>query len=401
MLQTLPATPEHLQHELALQTLLGTVLLVTAGAASPDVERAFLRARVLCQQLGDTPKLFPVLWGLRQVYATRGELSTARELAEQLLAMAQRTPTPDFPLERGHNSMGITLFWLGDFVAARRHFEHTIALSEPPQPRAPAFFYAQDAAVVAYSQRACILWFLGSPDQALRQCSAALTAARTLAHPHLLAIVLRTVVWLHHLRGEVPGMHAHVEELAALASTEGFALWAPAATIWGGWIVAVQGRPAEGIAQIRQGLTTRGTIGAQIAYATRLALLAEAYGQAGQVDEGLRVVAEALAHADATGERVYEAELYRLKGEFLLTQEPPDTCQAERCFQQALAISRRQQAKSWELRAAMSLARLWQQQGKRAEAHALLAPIYGWFTEGFDTADLKQAKALLDELRAG
>jgi predicted ATPase len=198
--------------------------------------------------------------------------------------------------------MGLTLLWLGDFVSASMHFEHTIALSEPPQPSSPAFFYAQEAGMVAHSQLSCILWFLGYPDQALRQCSAALTAARTLAHPHTLALALRTAAWLHQLRGEVPAMHARVEELAALASNEGFALWATIATIWGGWIVAVQGRPAEGIAQILQGLTARGTTGTQIAQAPRLAVLAEAYGKAGQVDEGLRVVAEALVHADTTGE---------------------------------------------------------------------------------------------------
>jgi predicted ATPase len=191
-------------------------------------------------------------------------------------------------------------------------------------------------------------------------------------------------------------MQERVEELAALANNEGFAFWAAMATIWGGWVVAVQGRPTEGIAQILQGLTARGATGARTSHGSRLALLVEAYGKAGQVKEGLRVVAEALIQADTTGERVYEAELHRLQGELLLHQEPPDAVQAERCFQQALAIARRQQAKSLELRAAVSLSRLWQQRGQRAAAYELLTKVYSWFSEGFDTADVQEATALLE-----
>ena len=166
-------------------------------------------------------------------------------------------------------------------------------------------------------------------------------------------------------------------------------------------MLVAQGQGEAGIAQMHQGLAAIRTTGQRLSLSAYLARLAEACGNSGQVEAGLRLLAEALVHVDHTGERYYEAEVYRLKGELLLRQAVPDSLQAEGCFQQAIAVARRQQAKSWELRAATSLSRLWQQQGKRAESHALLAPIYGWFTEGFGTADLKDAKALLNELEVG
>jgi predicted ATPase len=176
-----------------------------------------------------------------------------------------------------------------------------------------------------------------------------------------------------------------------------FTFWSAQGTILHGWALAEQGHEA-GIAQMEEGLATHRTLGAELVQPYYLAMLAETYGKRGQMEVGVRVVAEALTKTDTHGERWWEAELYRVKGELLLRQARSDTPQAEACFQQALAVARRQQAKSWELRAAMSLSRLWQQQGKRQEAHALLAPVYGWFTEGFDTADLQEAKALLDAL---
>jgi predicted ATPase len=291
--------------------------------------------------------------------------------------------------------LGTTLFWRGEFVAARLHVEHTLALDEAPQLDARPFFHVQDARVVAHRQLSCTLWFLGYPDQALCQSGAALAAARALGHPHSLAVALQFVAWLHQLRGEVRAMHEHVDELAALANTEGFALWAALATIWSGWIAAAQGRPAEGIAQIRQGLTARSATGVRMPQVTNLALLVEAYGKAGQIEEGLRVVAEALVQANITGEGVYEAELHWLQGELLLALEPQDALPAEHCFQQALAIAQHQQAKSLELRAAVSLGRLWQRWGKGAEASAMLTKVYCWFSEGFDTADVQEAQALL------
>ncbi|MGH8071260.1 MAG: AAA family ATPase [Candidatus Entotheonellia bacterium] len=398
VLQTLPATRENAQHALELQTLLGMVLTVTKGFAAPEAAHAYARARALCQQVGDTPHLFPALWGLWVYALVRTELQTARELGEELMRLAESAPTPAFHLKRAHNVLGITLFWLGELVPARTHFEHRLALDAPQQRNAIDFFYGQDAGVVSLAYLSCILWFLGYPDQALRKSQAALVAARALSHPHSLALVLNFAAWVHQLRGEVPAMRERVAELTALASQEGFAYWAAQAIMWGGWTLTAQGQYAEGIAQILQGVSARHATGASLYRTNHFALLAGAHGKAGQVEEGLRVVAEALARADTTGERAYAAELYRLKGELLLQQVPPDASQAEHCLQRALTIARCQQAKSLELRAAVSLSRLWQRQRKCAEAYALVAEAYGWFAEGLDTADLQEARTRLAAL---
>ena len=196
-------------------------------------------------------------------------------------------------------------------------------------------------------------------------------------------------------------MQECVAELVALTSQEGFAYWRAQGTMWQGWLLSAQGEYAPGIAQMLQGLTARQATGASPYRASHFALLAWAHGEAGQVEDGLRVVAEALAGADSTGDRAHAAELYRLKGELLVQQHPSDPSQAEGCFQQALAIARGQQAKSLELRAAVSLSRLWQQQGQSPAAYKKLAGVYGRFTEGFDTADLQEAKALLEALSSG
>jgi len=241
-------------------------------------------------------------------------------------------------------------------------------------------------------------WCLGYPAQAVRRSQEALALSQALAHPFSLAVAQHWAAYLHHQQREAPAVQAQAEALLLLTTTQGFTLWTGFGLFWRGWALAVQGQDEAGMAQMRQGLAVVLATGQTLAQSLLLVLLAEAAGHVGQVEEGLRLVAEALAAIEASGRDDLLAETYRLQGEFLLRQAIPDTTQAEACFQQALAIARHQQAKSWELRAAMSLARLWQQQGKRVEAHELLAPIYGWFTEGFDTADLQEAKTLLDAL---
>jgi predicted ATPase len=396
VLQTLPATRENIQSALELQTLLGMVLTVTKGFASREAAHAYARARELCQQVGDTPYLFPALWGLWVYALVRTELQTALELGEELMRLAKSTPTTTSHLRRAHNVLGITLFWLGELVAARAHFEQGLALDEAQQRSALDFFYGQDAGLVALAYLSCTLWFLGYPDQALCQSQEALAAARALAHPHSLALVLHFAAWVHRLRGEEAAMQACVAELTALAHQEGFAYWAAQATTWRGWTLTTQGKHAEGIAQILQGLSARHATGASLYRASHLAVLAEAYGNAGQIEDGLRMVAEALVSTDTTGERLYEAELHRIEGELLIRHMPPDASRAEHCFQQALAIARSQQAQSLQLRAAVSLSRLWQQQGRLPTAYRVLAEVYNGFTEGLDTVDLQEAKALLD-----
>jgi len=246
---------------------------------------------------------------------------------------------------------------------------------------------------------ALVLWLLGYPEQALRRSQAALTLARALSHPPSLAAALVFAAMLHQGRRERHLVQERAEAAIALAREQGLPHQVAYGSIMRGWALAMQGQWEEGIAQIQQGLVAQHATGAEIAHPTFLGLLTEAHAAAGQAEAGLEVLTEALALVDHTGERYWEPELYRLKGELLLQQAVPDAPQAEVCFQQALAVARRQQAKSWELRTAISLSRLWQQQGRRGEAYELLAPIYGWFTEGFDTADLQDAKALLEALK--
>jgi predicted ATPase len=243
-----------------------------------------------------------------------------------------------------------------------------------------------------------MLWALGYPTQALKRNQQALTLAHEVAHPASLAYARTWTAMLHQLRRERQPAREQAELAAALSSKQGFAQFWAGALILRGWALADQGQIEEGLVDIHQGLAGwRGT-GAELVQPYWLGLLAEAYRKGGQPTEGLTALAEALALAEKTAERYNEAELYRLKGEMLLARSADDQVEAEGCFHQALAIARRQQARSWELRAAMSLARLWQQQGKRTAARQLLDEIYGWFTEGFDTADLQEARALLDAL---
>ena len=246
--------------------------------------------------------------------------------------------------------------------------------------------------------RSTMTWCLGYPEQAVRRSQEALALARELAHPLSLTFTRHGAAWLHHLRREASAVQSYAEALLTLATAQEFPAFVGYGTCWRGWVVAMQGHGEVGLAQIQQGLAAVLATGAIASRPQSLILLAEAAGHVGQVEEELRLLTEALAAFEASGQGDKLTEVHRLQGELLLRQPAPDAAQAEACFQQALAIARRQQAKSWELRAATSLSRLWQQQGKRAEAHELLAPIYGWFTEGFDTADLQDAKALLEEL---
>jgi class 3 adenylate cyclase/predicted ATPase len=397
VLMSLPDTLERARQELDLQTTIGPVLMAVKGFASPDTERAYARARELCQQVGETPQLFPVLHGLWRFYMVGAELQTTRELAEQLFTLAKRVQDPALLLE-AHRVMGLTMFWLGESAPARAHLEQGTALYDPQQHRSHAFVYGQDPGVACRCLAAWPIWVLGYPDQALQSTNEALTLAQELTHPFSLVYALNMAVLAHHFRREVQAVQERAEELIGLSTEQGFPMWLAYGTILRGWALTAQGEGAEGIAQINQGLVAHRATGAEIQRPYFLSLLAEAHGEVRQPEEGLTVLVEALAIVDNTGERYWEAELHRRKGELLLMQQGQKVGESEECFRQALDTARRQQAKSLELRAAMSLSRLWQQQGKQEEAHQLLAEIYGWFTEGFDTADLKEAKVLLEEL---
>ncbi|MBI3799401.1 MAG: hypothetical protein HY268_20845 [Deltaproteobacteria bacterium] len=409
LLKVLPDTPERTQQELNLQTTLGPALMAAKGYAAPEVEKAYARALELCRQVGETPRLFPVVMGLRVFHLVRGELQTARELAEQTMRLAQSVQGP-VPLMRSHVALGETLYFLGEFVQARGHMEQGFTLYDPRQLRSPRAWVDDGMASLSYT--ASILWNVGYPDQALKRSREALTLAQELSHPYSLGFALFFAAKLHQYRREGQLTQKRAEATMTLSTDQGFPYWLAMGTTLRGWALAEQGQGEEGIAQTRQGLAGYRATGAELAQPYFLALLAEAYGKGGQAEEGLGVLAEALAMVDRSGERFYETELYRLKGELALqsgvrspkseipsTQHPTPSTQAEAeaeaCFLKALEIARQQQAKSLELRAVMSLSRLWQRQGKKDEAHKMLAEIYGWFTEGFDTKDLQEAKVLL------
>ena len=388
--------PQRIQHELDLSIALGMPLVLTKGHAALEVEATYARARELCRQLGDPPQLFPVLFGLRRFYFLRGKLQTAHDLDQQLLRLAEHLDDRGLLL-RAHLVLAESLLYLGEFAQARTHAEQGITLYDPQQHRAQVFHYGNDSGVGCRVCTAEALWVLGYPDQALRRSDEALTWAQELAHPFNLAFALNYAARLHQFRREPHRAHERAEAGIALSREHGFMQFLAVASMLRGWALAEQGQVAEGLAQLRQGMADLGATGAQSRpYA--LMWLAGAYGHMGQPEEGLRVLAEAEAVAQAGGERFMEAELSRLKGELVLAQSAEHQAAAETCFQQALAVARHQQAKSLELRAAMSLSRLWQQQGKRAEATSCWRRSYGWFTEGFDTADLQEAKALLAEL---
>jgi class 3 adenylate cyclase/predicted ATPase len=397
VLRTLPDTPERTQHELTLQLTLAVSLMATQGYSAPEVERVYARARELCEQVGETLQLFPVLHGLWRYYLVRADFQTGRQLAEQFLSLAQGAHDPTLLVEP-HRALGTTLFWMGEPTAARAHLAQAVALYNPQQRRTHTVLYGQDPAVASLSHAALALWYLGYPDQALQTIHEALTRAREPAHPFTLAYALCFAGELHQLRREVQAAQERAEAEIALCTEQGFALYLARTTILRGWALAKQGQWEEGIGQMRQGLIAYRGTGAEQIRPYCLGLLAEGYRDAGQTEEGLAVLAEALAVIHSTGERIYEAELDRLNGELRLRLATDNAAEAETCFRQALDAACHQEAKSLELRATMSLSRLWQQQGKRAAAYQLLAETYGWFTEGFDTADLQEAKALLAEL---
>jgi predicted ATPase len=397
MLQTLPETPQRLQREVDLLIVLGASLIATKGQAAREVGETYLRAQRLCQPLENPHHLFPILRGLWIYYLVRAELKTAHELGEQLLTLAQQAQDPAMLLA-AHRAIGTTLFYLGAVADAHPHFTQGMAFYDPQQHRTSVVLYGEDTGMICRSLAAWALWCLGYPDQGLTQSHEAVPLTHQMTHPYSVGYALICATVLHQLRREVRATQERAEAVITLATEQGFSQWRAMGCVLRSWTLAHQGQVKEGSEQINHGLTAFRATGAEILRPYFLALLAEAHGTMGQLDIGLTLLTDALALVDTIGERWYEPELYRLKGELLLQQSSDNQAEAESCFHHAIEIARHQQAKSFELRTATSLSRLWQQQGKRQEAHDLLAPVYYWFTEGFDTADLQEAKALLDAL---
>ena len=398
LLQALPDTTERTHQELALLIALGPAMIAIKGYGDSEVERTYSRARELCHQVGDSLQLAQVLWGLVAFCIVRAQYQTAQVLGEQLLTLTQRHQDTVLKLA-GHFALGMPLYCLGEFVSAREHLEQGVAFYDESQHETHTLLFGIDLGVFCRSWLAHVLWHLGYPDQALDACREAIMLAEKLAHPFSLALALAYAVMLHQFRREAHRVHLRIDSVLTLCTQHGFAYYLAWGTIFRGWMLVEQGRNSEGMSQMRQGLTALRHTGGEARLPYYLSMLAEAYGQTGQSTAGLTLLAEALDHVHQTGERWREAELYRLQGELFIRKGIEyGASDASQCFHRALEIARRQQAKAFELRAAMSLSRLWYHQGQPEAARELLAGVYYGFSEGWDTADLTEAKVWLEEL---
>jgi predicted ATPase len=397
LLATVPESPLRTQRELTLLLILGQRLIAVKGFGVPEVGDVYTRAHTLVHQAGNLRQRCQVLQGLYRFYVLQAQLRQADELSQ--LCFRLTSPKHDIVLVlESYMDLGLIAFYRGDPVAARAHLEHSLRLYDTTQLSTLLFPHEQDSEwrYGFYGTRA--LWLLGYADQAQQWNQEALTEAQQVGRTPSLARAQHFAAILSQHRRDMAATQAYAEAVLALATAQGFAHRVAQGRILLGWALAMQGAASTGVAYLQQGLEAVQRIGQKLNYPYHLALLAEGYGQAGQPEAGLSVLDEALARVATTEERWWEAEVFRLKGALLLQLPSPDVHRAETCFQQALAVARSQQAKALELRAALSLSRLWQQQGKGAEAHEFLTSIYGWFTEGFDTADLQEAQVLLEKL---
>ena len=394
LLETVPASPERSALELSLQTSLGTTYMATKGYAAPEVEQAYIRARALCQEPGSSSRLLQVLLGLQALYLTRGVLQTARQLGEECLALAIRQPTPP-RVPHAHFALGSTLFFLGDSILARVHLEQAITLYNPEIHRTRGL---NDTGVSSLILTAWTAWSLGYPDQARDRIQAAIDRAQGLSSPFSLVYALACAPFVYQNCGDPFTAQARAEAGVKLSREQEFPHWLALSTAFEGWAMAAQGQGQEGCERLQHGLQLWRATGAGQMVPCLLALLAESYGKSGWAEAGLQAVAEGFVAAEQHSQMHYLAELYRIQGELYLMQSEADETAAQASFDQALHTARIQQAKSLELRSAISISRLWQRQGQPRQAHALLSDVYGWFSEGFETGDLQAAKALLDAL---
>jgi predicted ATPase len=394
-LALLPDTPKRQRQELEFCSALGAVMIAVKGYAAPETGQAYARARELWEQLGSPSEFLGVPFGQSSHHLFRGDLNLAQCLDEDLLRLSrQRNDSAGLVL--GHYQSGRTLMFAGRFTLSRSHLETALALNDPNSHRSLVHQAGLHLLVASQAQLGIVLFCLGFPDQALSRSSAAIAEARRLAHLPSLASSLVLGAMLLSLGGDNSVLGEHVEQLVAVTTEQGFPFWRALGTILRGWVKAKNGDVTEGISLLRSGGLALRAIGAEAGVPYFIALLAKACEIAGQVEEGVTLLDEALQIAERTGDRWFAAELNRDKGRFLLRQGHSEA--AEELYRKALSIAKEQEAKLWELRATVSLARLRRDQGRPAEAYDLLAPVYGWFTEGFGTPDLKDAKALLDEL---
>ncbi|MDP1734110.1 MAG: AAA family ATPase [Sulfuritalea sp.] len=395
LVEALPGNPERVRLELDLQIGLGAAASAAEGYASAAGAEAYARAMSLCSQHDSGPEMFRAVWGLWASASSRTGYAHALELAQQLLRMAGKSDDP-VQSQQGHFAVADTLYWQGEFAAAREHLERIGTLYQTSHHESHVAEFGEDAGVTSGSYRSWVLWFLGFPDQARKASAQTLALARQLGHPFSLAYALTFASILHCRLRRPEEALALAQETLSLANNHGFPLWQIGATLSRGWAFAIQDR-REGVESIQQCVeATRAAMGGVTLVV--LEPLVDACVVLGLFDDALKTSSEAIAVGNAIGDRHVEAELHRLKGESLLGLADTDEAGAEACFHQALTVSRKQQAKSLELRAAMSMARLWRRQGKPDDARRLLGGVYDWFTEGFDTPDLLNAREILDSL---
>jgi predicted ATPase len=394
----LPATPALRREQIKLQVALITPLFHVKGYAAPETKAAAERARLLIEQaealgepLEDPLLLFSVLYGIwvATIVAFNGDMMC--ELAAQFMALAEKQAAV-VPLMVAHRIMGVSLFFTGDMVESRAHFDRSIALYDPAEHRPLAARFGQDLS------RSFVLWMLGYPESAAAELEQALADARETGQVGTLMYTLSFISLLNLLLGNYPAAAAQGQELLALAEEKGASFWKARATTFQGCVLALTGKASDAVQMIASGLFASQSTGTTFWLPLHLSYLAKAYAEVGKFDDAWRCVSEAMTAVETTKETMFEAEANRVAGEMALNLPKPDAAKAEAYFDRALAVARTQHAKSLELRAAMSMARLWRDRGKPQQARELLAPVYGWFTEGFDTRDLKDAKALLEQL---
>jgi class 3 adenylate cyclase/predicted ATPase len=402
---TLPPTPALRREQVKLQVALITPLIHVKGYAAPETKAAAERARLLIEQaeaLREPPEdpllLFSVLYSYWVANFVAYNGVAIRELAARFLSLAEKQRAT-VPLMMGHRLMASSLVFTGDIAEGRAHYDQAIVLYEPLEHRPLATRFGQDIRVGILSFRSLALWVLGYPEAALADADCALQDAREIGHAATLMYALGNATIFAHLHcGRYTAADAELEQLLVLADEKSALFWKALGTLTKSCLLVLNGKDSDAIQMFAPGIAAYRLTGATLHVPLYLSYLARAHAELGQFDDARRCIDEAITAAEVAKQKVWEAEVHRTVGEIALKVSDPDESKAETSFKRALAISRQQQAKSWELRAAMSLARLWRDQGKCTEACDLLAPIYGWFTEGFDTRDLKEAKALLDAL---
>jgi serine/threonine protein kinase/tetratricopeptide (TPR) repeat protein len=402
MLAKLPPSPEKTQKELALQITLGPVLVSTKGFANPEVELAYTRARQLAAELGQSPHLFPALWGLWNFYEVKGQIDTALQLAQQMLQLAEESKDTALLLEANY-AFGDTLFWAGDFERSLRHLDEALKLYDRPKHHSLAFVYGgYDPAVASLAFSAWDLWMLGCPEQAVARSEESVALANALRQPFSQAVALAFAAMLHHLRHDPPAARQYAEQTVALCSEHGIAIFLEMGKIMLGWANNQERQGGEGIELIREAIADWRASGAELVIPQLQQVLAATLADGESYEEALQAIDEALGVISKTGDRSFEADCWRWKGELLWRSMGGNDSghpEAEACLHKAIAIARQQKAISLELRAHTRLSPLLAQKGEAEKAHQSLAEVHGKFQEGFNTHDLKHAKRVLDELR--